>query len=125
MNVNKLIAAAESVREHAYCPYSKCKVGAAILCKNGEIFWGCNIENSSFGMTICAERVAVFNAVCSGNREFEAIAIVTRAKKIVNPCGACMQVLTEFSPDIRVIISNGTETIDKNLKDLNIKKVEF
>lgn len=102
----KLICEAMKAREEAYAPYSHFKVGAAILCKNGRIFKGCNIENVSFSATNCAERTAVFSAVASGCREFSAIAIAADEKTIL-PCGICRQVLLEFAPDITVICKSG------------------
>ncbi|MSP13359.1 MAG: cytidine deaminase [Chloroflexi bacterium] len=90
-----LWVAARAVREHAYAPFSQFPVGAALLAESGKIYLGCNIENSSFGLTICAERVAIFNAVAAGEREIKAIAVVSRGG--VTPCGACRQVLAEFT----------------------------
>ncbi|MEN6371129.1 MAG: cytidine deaminase [Armatimonadota bacterium] len=92
---NELIRAAEEARKNAYAPYSKFPVGAAVLTSSGRIFTGCNIENASFGLTICAERVAIANAVASGEREITALAIVTNGA--ASPCGACLQVIQEFA----------------------------
>ena len=91
----RLIAAARKAQRHAHAPYSKFPVGAALLTKSGKIHTGVNLENASYGLTICAERVAVGNAVSDGCRQFVAIAIVAPASK-VTPCGACRQVLAEF-----------------------------
>jgi len=102
--IEELIAAARDVQKKAYAPYSNFKVGAALLGKSGAIFTGCNVENSSYGMTICAERNALAHAVASGEREFSALAIVTDASKPTPPCGACRQALMEFSPDMAVIL---------------------
>jgi cytidine deaminase len=93
--LRQLIAAAKSAQRHAYAPYSKFRVGAALLTSDGKVFTGCNVENASYGLTICAERVAVGKAVSEGCREFKAIAIVAPARNIT-PCGACRQVLAEF-----------------------------
>lgn len=98
--------AAKSARERAYAPYSKFAVGAALLTAEGEVFTGCNVENLSFGLTICAERSAVFAAISSGRRAFVRIAICADSKEPVTPCGACRQVLAEFAPDIEVITAN-------------------
>lgn len=101
-----LLKAACEARENAYTPYSKFKVGAALLCEDGRIFKGCNIENVSFGATNCAERTAVFSAVAAGCKSFTAIAIAADEKTIL-PCGICRQVLLEFAPDITVICKSG------------------
>lgn len=102
----KLIGEAEKVREKAYTPYSKFKVGAAILTSEGRIFSGCNIENASFGLTICAERVAVFKAISEGFKKFEAIAIIADTLRPCYPCGACRQVILEFGEDITLVMAN-------------------
>lgn len=90
----KLIAAAEAAQKNAYCPYSHFPVGAAVLADDGKIYAGCNVENASYGLGLCAERNAVTTAVAKGRRAFKAVAIVARLAK---PCGACRQVLIEFS----------------------------
>jgi cytidine deaminase len=90
------------VRSSAYAPYSKFSVGAALLGDDGRIFTGCNVENASYGLCICAERNAVFAAVAAGTRRFRAIAIVSSAQAPVTPCGACRQVLAEFAPSFEV-----------------------
>ncbi len=99
-----LIKLATAAREKAYAPYSRFRVGAALLAKSGKVYTGCNVENASYGLTVCAERVALFRAVAEGEREFEAIAIVT--EKGVSPCGACRQVLREFGRGLRVIVAD-------------------
>jgi cytidine deaminase len=103
MSHGHLIEAAAQARENAYAPYSKFAVGAALLTKSGEIFFGCNVENISLGLTICAERAAVCAAVAHGQRDFVAVAIVTDSKEPALPCGACRQVLAEFNPAMKII----------------------
>ncbi len=113
----KLIEEAEKARKRAYTPYSKFKVGAAVLSVNGEIFTGCNIENASFGLAVCAERVAIFKAISEGTTKFEAIAVIGDTDKPCSPCGACRQVISEFGEDIPLIMAN--------LKgDVKIKKIK-
>src|SRR6478752_2478878 len=95
-----VVQAAIDVRQRAYAKYSNFLVGAAILAADGRIYTGCNVENASYGLTICAERAAVFNAVATGQRQFQQLAIATTGG--VSPCGACRQVLAEFSPELKV-----------------------
>ena len=99
-----LIAAARQARPNAHAPYSGFAVGAALRTRSGRVFTGSNVENASYGLTICAERVAVAKAVSEGERDFEAIAIVSEGAAA--PCGACRQVLAEFNPDLRVIVAD-------------------
>jgi cytidine deaminase len=101
---DELIASATAARERAYAPYSNFKVGAALLGKSGRVYTGCNVENAAYGPSMCAERTAVFKAVSEGEREFEAIAVVTGNG--VSPCGTCRQVMMEFAPDMTVVISD-------------------
>ena len=104
MNDEELIATAFEAREKAYAPYSGFPVGAALLTRSGRVFTGCNVENAMFGLTVCAERVAVFKAVCAGERDFEAIAVVTAPG--ASPCGSCRQVLREFGRDLRILVAD-------------------
>ncbi len=106
MDVSGLIKKAEQVRHNAYARYSKFKVGAALRAADGRVFAGCNVENASYGLSICAERVAVYNAISSGVREFTHLALVADSPTLCSPCGACRQVLTEIAPDIDVIMAN-------------------
>ena len=105
MEHEDLIAKAMEAREKAHAPYSRFAVGAALLAKSGRVYTGCNVENASYGLSICAERAAVFKAVSEGERDFEVIAVVTQNG--VTPCGACRQVLLEFNEDIEVIVADG------------------
>lgn len=105
-DIKKLIDCARKVRENAYAPYSRFQVGAALITAGGKIYTGCNVENSSYGLTVCAERVALFKAVSEGEREFEAIAIFADTRDYCSPCGACRQVLLEFGRDIKVYMAN-------------------
>lgn len=103
----KLIEIAKEARENAYAPYSNFKVGACVLTEDGNIYKGCNIENASFGLTVCAERVAMFNAYSEGERKLKAIAVVADTDGPVSPCGACRQVMMELGgEDMVVILSN-------------------
>jgi cytidine deaminase len=108
MSDDYLIKAASDARSRAYACYSKFAVGAALLSNSGKVFQGCNVENVSLGLTMCAERVAVGSAVAQGVADFTAIAIVADSKLPILPCGACRQVLAEFNPAMRVV----TSTID-------------
>jgi cytidine deaminase len=101
-----LIAAAKRARENAHAPFSNFRVGAALRAKSGRIYTGCNIENASYGLTCCAERVAIFKAVSEGERGFDAIAVVTDTDVLTPPCGACRQIIWEVCGDVPVILSN-------------------
>ncbi len=120
----ELIEKAKEARKRAYSPYSEFTVGAALLCKNGKVYTGCNIENASYGATICAERTAFFKAVSEGEGDFEAIAIVgAPADKPIDfcpPCGMCRQVMTEFCDmdRFKVVLSNGSEEKIFTLREL-------
>lgn len=98
----ELAARAAAARKHARALYSNFKVGAAIQTKDGKVYTGCNIENASYGLSVCAERVALFKALSEGAKSFEAIAVVTDAPSITTPCGACRQMLWEYCGDIIV-----------------------
>ncbi len=119
MNDKKLILCAMEARKNSYSPYSEFPVGAALLCKNGEVVTGVNIENVSYGLTNCAERTAFFKAVSEGKREFFAIAVVG-GDTFIPPCGACRQVMSEFcDKNFRVIFAkNENEFIVKTLEEI-------
>ena len=106
MNSEPLIALATSAREKAFAPFSKFQVGAALEAEDGTIVFGCNVESASYGLTMCAERVAIFKGVSEGHRRFTRVAIVTAAETPTPPCGACRQLLWEFAPDAEVICAN-------------------
>jgi cytidine deaminase len=105
-NYPELIEAAKQAREHAHAPFSHFQVGAALRARSGRIYSGCNVENASYGLTVCAERVAVFKAISEGEREFDAIAVVTGADVLTPPCGACRQILWEFCGNAEVVLAN-------------------
>ena len=116
--MKELISAALEARKNSYSPYSGYSVGAAVLCSDGSIFTGCNVENASYGATMCAERTALFTAVAAGHRNFEAIAIVGGKgdeADLPYPCGNCRQVLSEFcGRDFRVIVAKSTDDFEEH-----------
>ncbi len=101
-----LISAAKQARENAHAPFSNFRVGAALRAKSGRIYTGSNIESASYGLTCCAERVAIFKALSEGERGFEALAVVADMEKLAPPCGACRQILWEFCGDLPVVLAN-------------------
>jgi cytidine deaminase len=101
-----LIAAARQTRENAHAPFSNFRVGAALRAKSGKIYGGCNVENASYGLTCCAERVAIFKAISEGEHGFDAIAVVTDTDTLTPPCGACRQLIWEFCGDVPVVLAN-------------------
>lgn len=106
MTDRELVGISKTAQQYAYAPYSEFKVGAALLCRDGSVYTGCNIENATYGATNCAERTAVFKAVSEGKHEFTAIAITSSGKGLTFPCGICRQVLAEFSPEIKIILED-------------------
>ena len=114
-----LVALARRARARTHAPYSRFKVGAALRAASGEIVTGCNIENATYGLTICAERVAIFKALSEGQRTFARIVVVADTDEPTPPCGACRQVLWEFAGDIEVVLANLAEQKDRyRLSDL-------
>jgi len=106
---HQLVAAALEARERAVAPYSKFKVGAALLTRSGEIITGANVESASYGLTCCAERTAIFAALTSGRRDFVACAVVARAPGGAMPCGACRQILSEYAPKAVVYVADSAK----------------
>lgn len=117
MDLERLLNAAWGARDLAYAPYSNFSVGAALLAEDGRIFLGCNVENISYGLTNCAERVAIGAAVAAGVRRFSAVAVVAETKLPISPCGACRQVLAEFRVP-RVILANREGRLEFRLEEL-------
>jgi len=114
----ELIEQAKLTAGKAYAPYSGYRVGAALLCSNGTIFSGCNVENASYSLTICAERNAIFSAVAAGYKSYTAIAIYVESDEVFPPCGACRQVIHEFGSQITVIYANRNSITKTNIADL-------
>jgi len=114
MKTSELIAAAVNARENAYAPYSNFRVGAAVESENGDVYIGCNVESASYGLTVCAERVAIWKGISVGEKRFKQIAVVVDTEDLTPPCGVCRQIIWEFCGDVPVILSNlqgKTETI--------------
>ncbi len=101
-----LLTAAERARNHAHAPYSHFQVGAAVETAQGKIYSGCNVENATYGLTVCAERVAIWKAISEGETEFRRLAIVADTGELTPPCGACRQVIWEFCSDVEIILTN-------------------
>jgi len=119
INKNKLIQAAVKARQGSVSPYSKFKVGAALLTKSGEIIGGANVESASYGLTCCAERVALFKALTDGKKNFIAVAVVARCDGGPMPCGACRQLLREYAPDAKVFVADSEDL--KTVREFTVK----
>lgn len=113
MIYDKLIESARKAKKNSYSPYSRFRVGSALLTSDGKIYTGCNIENSSFSLTICAERTALFKAISEGKKKFKAIVVSSDNEEFAFPCGACRQVINELAGDIDIILTNGKKKIKK------------
>lgn len=125
LSIEELVKMAMEVRERAYAPYSKFKVGAVIVTKEGNIYKGANIENGSYGLTVCAERVALFKAISEGEREFSTLVIYTDTDEPTYPCGACLQTLSEFVSafgGLEIIIAYKKGKVSYNLSQLLPKR---
>jgi cytidine deaminase len=119
VDYRELIEAARAARENAYAPFSHFQVGAAVRTRGGRTIGGCNVENASYGLTICAERVAIFKAISEGEREFDAIAVVTDADRLTPPCGACRQIIWEMCGNVDVVLANLKGQVEVHrMKDL-------
>jgi len=103
---DSLLEAAKQARENAHAPFSNFRVGAAVRASSGRVFGGCNVENATYGLTLCAERIAIFKAISEGERGFDAITIVTDTDTLTPPCGACRQIIWEFCGNIPVTLAN-------------------
>lgn len=120
MKLEDLIAESKVAREKAYVPYSKFKVGAALLTSDGKVYHGCNIENAAYSMTNCAERTALFKAISEGDKNFTTLAVVADTDRPVPPCGACRQVITELSPkDMKIVLTN----LKGDIKELTLEEL--
>ncbi len=114
-----LIDEAKLARDNAVAPFSKFKVGAALRTKGGKIFRGCNVENCTYGLTVCAERVALLSALAAGEREFDAIVVITQSDEPGTPCGPCRQLMWEYCKDIEVALTNlAGKRVDYKLSEL-------
>lgn len=118
MSNQELINKAIKAMENSYAPYSKFNVGAALITSSGLLYSGCNIENASFGATICAERTAIFKAVSEGHKDIAKIAVVCRDNRKAVPCGICLQVMNEFMPDGSIVLCDGSGVYEYKLKEL-------
>ncbi len=118
MELTKLLELAKEASQHAYAPYSGFKVGAAVLTDNGNIYTGCNVENSSYSLTNCAERTAIFKMISAGEKKIVKLAVFANAEIPFPPCGACRQVISEFSDDVEIIYGSNSQSNVTSIKKL-------
>ena len=121
----RMIAEAIDARKLSYSPYSKYPVGASILCESGKIYTGCNIENASYGLTVCAERIAVFNAISNGEHWIKAVAVIGSGEEPAQPCGACLQVISEFCRNmtkVDIIVAKNIDEYEINKLSVHLPK---
>lgn len=118
MTKSDLIDKAKQATKNAYAPYSQFKVGAALLTKSGKVYTGCNVENSSYGLSNCAERTAIFKAVSEGEKKFKEMVVYTDTDKLFTPCGACRQVISEFSSNMKITIVSAKEVLETTIAKL-------
>jgi len=121
INKNKLVQAAAKARDGSVSPYSEFKVGAALLTKSGQIIGGANVESASYGLTCCAERIALFKALTDGKKNFVAVAVVARCDGGPMPCGACRQLLAEYAPSARVFVADSADL--KNVREFTVREL--
>ena len=121
IDANKLVGAAVAARKRAVAPYSKFKVGAALLTKSGDIIAGANVESASYGLTCCAERIALFKALTDGAKDFIAVAVVARCPGGPMPCGACRQLLAEYAPGASVFVADSADL--KNIREFTVREL--
>ena len=121
INKNRLVQAAAEARKGSVSPYSKFKVGAALLTKGGEVIGGANVESASYGLTCCAERIALFKALTDGKNNFTAVAVVARCEGGPMPCGACRQLLSEYAPEAKVFIADSDDL--KSIREFTVKEL--
>lgn len=111
MTDRELVSLAHAMLERAYAPYSNFPVGAALLCRDGQVFTGCNVENAAYGQCLCAERTALVKAVSEGHtQDWDTLAVISRGEDFCWPCGACRQMLYEFQPNLRILVARGDQT---------------
>jgi cytidine deaminase len=118
MSEEKLIEMAREASQEAWAPYSGYRLGAALETADGTVITGCNVENGSYSLTICAERNAIFRAIAEGYREFRRLVVYVDADRLFPPCGACRQVLAEFATDLEILVVSRTETVRTTLRQL-------